>query len=796
LFSLFIAALVAPSLPLYAQAPASIKANLPGPNELEFYAVKQQESNPPWRYLRGAAKIITSDFQLSADEIDYNSDTDWAYARGHVHLEHFVTGDKLDADHGEYNIKTQTGRFYVVSGTSPAKIMSSPGILTTTNPFYFEAQWAERIRDRYIIHKGFVTDCKVPKPWWQFQAPLFDIIPGDRAIARNTVFRLKRVPIFYLPFFYRPLGKNPRSSGFLTPNAGHSTLFGWMVGAGYYWAISPSYDMTGIVHYFTDRGPAFSYNFRGKPNQVSDFAFRLYSVDDLYGVPAAPQIKQGGTEFEITGRTQLLGFTGYLDWNYLSSYVFRQIFSYDFTNTIGSEVNSIGFLGRHYDHDTYALNFVAERNQLFESAPASNSTPPSQVITSKLPSIEWKGRDQQILHGSLPVWFSFGASAGMLTRSEATGTTPDYSAFSPTQIFNTGPIARIDIEPRVMTEFSLKGLHFTPSLTLGATDYSNSYSINSTTYPAGVSNYYDTPTTIVRLGNGNLFRKDADFALDLNLPPLERVFTPPKWLHIGPKVKHVIELEAKYEYVTGIDQFQRIIHFDATDLLSDTNQVTLWLTNRLYRKDAHGNVSEFLDWRIGQSRYFDPTFGGAVLTNLNPTLGQYQRVVTLATEEISPYAFISGPRTYSPVVSTLTMNPYSFFNISWQTEYDPLQHKFIDQSVSGGFRYRNFFANVGENAISTNPLFMPTNNQMTISGGYGNSNRVGWNASALYDYDLVSGRELFDFYQITYNTNCCGFGFQLRQFHLGLRIENQYLFSLSVANIGSFGSLQKQSRIF
>jgi LPS-assembly protein len=780
----------------WAQSPASIKANLPGPNELEFEAISQ-ESNPPWRYLRGAAKIITSDFELSADEIRYNSDTNWAYATGHLHLEHFATGDKLNADRGEYNIETQVGKFYVVDGTSPAKIMSSPGILTTTNPFYFRAQWAERIKDRYIMHKGFVTDCKLPKPWWTFQAPLFDIIPGDRAIARNTIFRIKRVPIFYFPIFYRPLGKNPRQSGFLTPNVGHSTLFGFMAGIGYYWAISPSYDMSAIVQYFTSRGPAVTYGFRGRPNDSTDIAVRYYGVDDIYGAPppAPPNTHQGGNEFEILGHTQLLGFTGDIDWNYLSSYVFRQIFSTGFTTQIFSQVFSNAFLTRHYDDGTYGLTFAAERDQVFQAVTSLNQNP-NQVIIDKLPSVEYTGHEQQIIHGPLPVWFSFSATAADMQRDEPTGLTADFGSFSPNAYFNTGNLSRIDFEPRVTTEFDLKGISFMPSLTFGATDYSNAYTNNSTTYPAGNSNYYLYPTTVATLGYGNLFRKDADFTLDMNLPPIERTFTPPKWLHIGPHIEHVIELEATYEYVTGIDLFRRIVDFDQTDILSNTNQLTIWLTNRLFRRDAKGHASEFLNWKLGEARYFDPTFGGAVLAGLNPALGQYERVVTAATEEISPFPFLYQPRSYSPVVSSLSISPYSFFSVNWQTEYDPLQHKFIDQAVGTGVHQKNFFAGITENSMKTNPLLVPTANQMMINGGYGNSNRPGWNASALYDYDLISSRRLFNFYQVSYNTNCCGFGFQLRQFNLGARNENQYLFSFSVANIGNFGSLQKQSRIF
>jgi hypothetical protein len=37
---------------------------------------------------------------------------------------------------------------------------------------------------------------------------------------------------------------------------------------------------------------------------------------------------------------------------------------------------------------------------------------------------------------------------------------------------------------------------------------------------------------------------------------------------------------------------------------------------------------------------------------------------------------------------------------------------------------------------------------------------------------------------------------QLRRTNIGFRDESQYLFSFSVANLGTFGTLQKQERIF
>jgi LPS-assembly protein len=741
--------------------PRPLKADLPPEDQIWMSSAGEQESNGEWRYLKSGAKVRTSEMVITADEIDYNSDTQWTYARGHVRLEHYATGEILNADHGEFNLKTEEGKFYAVDGTSPAKILTSPGVLTTTNPFYFKAMWADRIKNRYILHHGFVTDCVMPKPWWTFNAPVFDIIPGDRAIGKHTILRIKRLPVLYLPYFVRPLGRNPRKSGFLTPNFGHSSTRGWLYGGGYYWAINRSYDLDYVLQYFTLRGPAHTLDFRGKPNSVSDFNFNYYQVQDKgLPQPGSTLLKEGGEQFELTGRTEILGFTAKLDYNYLSSILFREVFSNSFTLSISSEVVSVGFLQRHFKHDAYTVNIAFSRDQLF-----LNTTLPGvkadDVIIQKLPMLDVVGRDQQIAKGPLPLWFSFGASGGLISRQEPT--------------LQTGWVtSRVDVEPRVSTAFDFKGFSLNPSVTFGATDYSKDYSSNSAS--TGV------------VSGDNLFRKDADVVMDLRLPTLEKVSAPPKWMHLGSKMKHVIEAEAVYENVSGVNEFQKTIHFDSTDIISNTNQLTLSITNRLYRKDAQGNVSEVLTWVVTQARYFDPTFGGAVVAG--------QRNVVLAQEELTPYTFLDGPRTYSPVESVLTLSPYSFFSLDYRAGYDPRRNKFVDHTLGVTFRRSKYFANMSETAVTTNVLLVPTINQISFGGGYGSSNRRGWNLGATATYDVPSRRVLYEFGQVSFNTDCCGYSVQLRRINIGARDETQYLFSFSLANLGTFGSLQKQDRIF
>src|SRR5208337_1236812 len=109
---------------------------------------------------------------------------------------------------------------------------------------------------------------------------------------------------------------------------------------------------------------------------------------------------------------------------------------------------------------------------------------------------------------------------------------------------------------------------------------------------------------------GKLVTSARDFSLDLIFPSLGRVFN--KKTVFGDKLKHVIEPRATYRYVTGIGtDFNRYIGFDETDLLANTNELQLSLTNRVYAKRGD-SVLEIFTWELKQKRYFDPTFGGAL----------------------------------------------------------------------------------------------------------------------------------------------------------------------------------------
>jgi LPS-assembly protein len=123
------------------------------------------------------------------------------------------------------------------------------------------------------------------------------------------------------------------------------------------------------------------------------------------------------------------------------------------------------------------------------------------------------------------------------------------------------------------------------------------------------------------------------------LPTLEKTFTPPKWM--GREAKHSIEPRAFYRYSTGVNDFQSTIRFDDIEILSNTNEVEYSLANRIWTKDRSGQVWDYLALELRQKRFFDPTFGGALVAG--------QRNVLTSSADLTGYTFLTLPAGILPL---------------------------------------------------------------------------------------------------------------------------------------------------
>ena len=79
---------------------------------------------------------------------------------------------------------------------------------------------------KYKIVDGAFTTCVQPTPRWEVVSGSATLNLDDYALLKNSVFRVKGVPLMYLPIFYYPIQEDDRATGFLIPTYGTSTLRG------------------------------------------------------------------------------------------------------------------------------------------------------------------------------------------------------------------------------------------------------------------------------------------------------------------------------------------------------------------------------------------------------------------------------------------------------------------------------------------------------------------------------------------------------------------------------------------
>jgi LPS-assembly protein len=760
-------------------------------NQWWFWAVDQSSEGHVYKG-HGNVQLEGKALLARADQMEYNEETHELVASGNVYYHSFEKNEQIWCDRLEYNTETQKGKFYEVRGESMPKTVVRRNILTGNSPFHFEGKWAERMGNKYVLYNGWITNCNMPGPWWKLRGPKFDIILDDRALAYRSTFLLRRIPIFYTPYFYHSLAKRPRHSGLLLPNLVAHSQRGPMVGLGYYWAINRSFDVS--YRFFDYNTEAFAHHvdFRGKPRQGTDFDVILYGVQDREGVvPGTTPIQHySGINLYALGHVDLgKGWTGTANVNYVSSFDFRQEWSGSFNEAIGSEVHSIASLSK--DWSGYRIDVVAARLENFQSVEvplteANGQTPavPNAVLIHKLPDVELEGRDHAIW-SNLPIWFSFYSSAGLLSRSEPLFNNSTLNLGGPQgntlyETYRTDQFTpRLELSPHITSALHFWHFDLLPSVGIDEAVYGESQAPNT-----GVSQ--QVGYVAYQVMGGKLVSSARDFSLDLIFPSLARVFN--KKTVFGDKLKHVIEPRATYRYVNGVgSDFDRVVRFDETDLLSDTNELEFSLANRLYAKRGD-TVREILTWELKEKRYFDPNFGGAVVAG--------QSNVFAATADLSAYAFVLGPRSTSPVVSMFRASPINGLGVNWQADYDPHSHAIVDSGFSIDERWRKYFVSAGDYEVHTNPLLVPYANQYRVRVQYGDPNNRGWNAGVEAVYDYRQRVLEYTTALVTYNTDCCGFNVEYRRYNAGIRDESRFMFSFSIANVNTFGNLKKQDRLF
>ncbi|MDA2931242.1 hypothetical protein MYX84_15070, partial [Acidobacteria bacterium AH-259-O06] len=258
---------------------------------------------------QGDVIITYRDTVLKAPYITYDPVTGEAIAEGGIEVSHGL--QRLKGTRAQLNLRTNTGTIYNAEGFTDGELYVQAKKLIKTGP------------DRYTAQDGFLTACEEAVPKWSFTIQKATIKARGNARLTHTLFRIKKIPVFYLPVMLFPTGEKKRSSGFLIPSTGNSNNKGRRISQSFYLVLGRSADLLLRGDYFSERGFGHGLTFRTRPNQTTSLEVDWYFVND--------RKDQGGTLFNGTAETKLPhGFRAVADFNLVSSFVFRQVFSDNF----------------------------------------------------------------------------------------------------------------------------------------------------------------------------------------------------------------------------------------------------------------------------------------------------------------------------------------------------------------------------------------------------------------------------------------------------------------------------------
>jgi len=692
------------------------------PGETRLRAEVQQSLEKGHYQARGNVDLHSGDLRIQADQVDIyeierpdGTRGKKAIAVGNVVFLH--EDERLAGDRATMDLDAGTGVFENAQG------YVQPGIMV-------EGRTIERVdATTYRVTGGKFTACTQPDPRWGFTATSAKLLVNDKVVAKNVVFKVRAVPAFYLPYMIYPIKESQRATGFLFPHFGSSSVRGFDVGTGFFWAMGRSADQTFYADRYSKAGYGLGHELRWALGAPSRGELKTYAFSPKDG---------NSWDYDF-------------DWNALQVLPWRGRLS-----LLVRRYSSTRFQNRYQDNFSLAtsrtervlVNF--QQNLSFANLQVSaedNRTFFSDQtrVNRRLPSLRLNRQPKKL--GKGPLVLAFEARAEDLGRGNEQRI-DDY--------------ARVDFSPELSAPLSTTFLRVNPRVRARYTRYGASLSDGS-----------------VDVTGPAIDRRYLEGAVSIAGPTFSRVFNTPGGAYTD-KFKHVIGPEVTWSYRTAIDDFDLIPKFDGIDQQLGTDQVDYGIVQRLYaRRPGAGGKQvpwEFLSWSLYQTYYvqiadgqneFDPNYSsnifgpGGVADHNSPIRS---RVKVRPTQSVSGTFDLEYDVNFSQVRNlslgggvsgergSLTAN----WNRAKRVAEDPTERTTIRDFIRAGLSFQ----------------VLP--NRLTLEGSA--------------NYDFVQKTLLQSVARLRWEVQCCGFSVETVQYNYNGREERQFRFSIELANLGSMGN--------
>jgi LPS-assembly protein len=688
--------------------------------------------------------------QLMAQEIDWDQEAKTLTLRGQVVFQQ--GGTRIAAVRGEFNRKTQLGRFETASGTLQLTDRATDRTLfgALEPEAYFTAALIEKIGEKtYRLTDATFTTCVQPSRRWEMMMSRLTFTVDRHATMRNARLLVKDVSVMYLPYFRYPIQEDNRATGFLMPGYGSSTYRGFTLSNAFFWAMKRNMDLTLYHDWFTKSGHGLGADYRYVGiGGAANVQFQVVNEKSAFGNDGTQPTSskrsyrfQGGLNQSLPGRIRVQGRA-----NFFTDVTTQQLYQSDinaFTQRTSSfGLNATGSWGR------INASAQADRNDVYYGTAASSyrTFPRINVTASDAPMTPLK------------IYIGGSVEAVNFARFDDVDD-PDTRS----TMFRT--------DGRVSMRRTLSmgpALTLTPSVSARRTEW----------------NARQDPETRERI-EAPITRELFEAQLVMSGPVFSRVFNTEgnRWVE---RFKHVIEPSVSVKRVSAFDAFDEVIPFDpgVDTIVGGVTQVSYGIRNTLHARvrqvDGESVARPVAALDLRQSYYSDERaaqYDGLSSTSFGPQ-----------------YSLLPPPSKFSPWRLALNLWPTTTISADFGLEYDT-QFKAV-RSYSASARITQAVLDFSgtwnkQQVIAGLPNYSDpryANHSLSLSGRL---KKPGGGASLTYStaIDILNSRFLQHRFGAFYNAQCCGIAMDYvvaNYSHLGFRNDKRFSLSFSLAGIGTF----------
>ena len=495
----------------------------------------------------GEVELHFRDLTLLAEEIQLNTASYEIVASGHVTLQ--LPSEIISCDRLIYNLKTRQGQMEQVQS------IARPNLLFGAKSLVKKAD------ELYEMKQAWLTNCTQPVPRWSFSVSQASLKPDDYITIKEAVFKIKKVPVFYLPYLRYPLKE--RATGFLFPKVGFTRVKGVFFSESFYWAMAPNLDATITADFYGHQGAGAGTEFRyllgrDTKGEASFYYFRFFNHSHPEDLPRHAHLLRWQHQQLLPGGWRLDG-----EINYASSFNFLREFESNFS--YGISANRSQSLSLSKSWSLFSFNLRTSRFETYFPQTGQSS------VSSYWPQLAFNLFRLKIFRSFFLSWQS-----GYLNQS--------YSYTRYDQTTTSYRNAQLFFRPLL----SLPLIPF-PWLTLNLSAGGN-LTYYFQTYAPGTTTRVDQPLLVGQ----------KKFDGSLEGPSFYKIY----FRGHEPYLKHVIEPFLKYSYESPLsaDQASRII---SPFGFIRNNQVVYGL-NQDFIIRTEASPRQILTIGISQTYYFDP----------------------------------------------------------------------------------------------------------------------------------------------------------------------------------------------